>query len=166
MAFATARAFCASQGVHSPVVLTSFLFSEARKDIFIVRRSAVQPSPLRCAGVCVCRNPAASGCTRPVGSGSVTAVAEVLLFDLISVKLEQPRVDQRVSGCALLRSPGRASGHVGFATHVFGNCSVGPYCSLFSHSVTSDSDPMDCSTPGLPVHYHLPELVQTSPSSR
>ena len=23
------------------------------------------------------------------------------------------------------------------------------------------SDPMDCSTPGLPVHHHLPELAQT-----
>ena len=32
----------------------------------------------------------------------------------------------------------------------------------FSHSVMSDSfDPMDCSTPGLPVHYQLPELTQT-----
>ena len=45
VAFTTARAFCASQGVHSPVLLTFFLLSEARKDIFTVCRSAVQPSP-------------------------------------------------------------------------------------------------------------------------
>ena len=32
----------------------------------------------------------------------------------------------------------------------------------FSHSVVSDSwDPMDCSTPGLPVHHQLPEFTQT-----
>ena len=30
----------------------------------------------------------------------------------------------------------------------------------FSHSVTI-CDPMDCSTPGFPVHHQLPELVQT-----
>ena len=32
---------------------------------------------------------------------------------------------------------------------------------LFSHSVVSLCDPMDCSTPGLPVHHQLPELAQT-----
>ena len=32
----------------------------------------------------------------------------------------------------------------------------------FSGSVMSDSsDPMDCSTPGLPVHHQLPEFTQT-----
>ena len=32
----------------------------------------------------------------------------------------------------------------------------------FSHSVMSNScDPMDCSTPGLPVHHEIPELTQT-----
>ena len=32
----------------------------------------------------------------------------------------------------------------------------------FSHSVVSDSlDPMNCSTPGLPVHHQLPEFTQT-----
>ena len=32
----------------------------------------------------------------------------------------------------------------------------------FSRSVVSDScDPMDCSTPGFPVHHQLLELVQT-----
>ena len=32
----------------------------------------------------------------------------------------------------------------------------------FSRSVVSDSfDPMDCSTPGLPVHHQLPEFTQT-----
>jgi len=31
----------------------------------------------------------------------------------------------------------------------------------FSCSVMSYSDPMDCSTPGLPVHHQLPELFQT-----
>ena len=31
----------------------------------------------------------------------------------------------------------------------------------FNHSVMPDSfDPMDCSTPGFPVHHQLPELVQ------
>ena len=34
--------------------------------------------------------------------------------------------------------------------------------SQFSRSVVSDScNPMDCSTPGLPVHHQLPELTQT-----
>ena len=35
---------------------------------------------------------------------------------------------------------------------------------LFRRSVVSDSlraTPVDCSTPGLPVHHHLPELAQT-----
>ena len=31
----------------------------------------------------------------------------------------------------------------------------------FSPSVVSDSDPMDCSTPGLPVLHYLPEFAQT-----
>ena len=32
----------------------------------------------------------------------------------------------------------------------------------FSHSAMSDScDPMNCSTPGLPVHHQLPEFTQT-----
>ena len=31
----------------------------------------------------------------------------------------------------------------------------------FSHSVTSDCNPMDCSTPGFPIHHHLPEVAQT-----
>ena len=32
----------------------------------------------------------------------------------------------------------------------------------FSHSVVSDfCDPMNCSTPGLPVHHQLPEFTQT-----
>ena len=30
----------------------------------------------------------------------------------------------------------------------------------FSHSVTSVGDPMDCSTPGFPVHHQLAELTQ------
>ena len=30
-----------------------------------------------------------------------------------------------------------------------------------SRSVVSDCDPMDCSTPGLPVHHQLPEFTQT-----
>ena len=32
---------------------------------------------------------------------------------------------------------------------------------LFSHSVVSDFDLMDCSTPGFPVHHHLLEFAQT-----
>ena len=31
----------------------------------------------------------------------------------------------------------------------------------FSHSVVSDCNPMDCSTPGLPVHHQLPDLAQS-----
>ena len=31
---------------------------------------------------------------------------------------------------------------------------------LFSHSVMSDSDSMDCSMPGFPVFQHLPEFAQ------
>ena len=39
---------------------------------------------------------------------------------------------------------------------------VSGYLLLFGHSVLSDSlQPMDCSTPGFPVHHHLPELPQT-----
>ena len=32
---------------------------------------------------------------------------------------------------------------------------------LLRRSVLSDSDPTDCSAPGLPVHHHLPEFAQT-----
>ena len=35
-----------------------------------------------------------------------------------------------------------------------------PRLLLFSHSVISNCDPMDCSTPGFPVLHHLPELAQ------
>ena len=36
------------------------------------------------------------------------------------------------------------------------------FCICMHSSVASDScDPMDCSTPGLPVHRQLPELTQT-----
>ena len=31
----------------------------------------------------------------------------------------------------------------------------------FSHSVVSYCDPMNCSTPGFPVHHHFPEFTQT-----
>ena len=31
----------------------------------------------------------------------------------------------------------------------------------FSRSVMSPCDPMDCSTPGLPLHHQLPEFTQT-----
>ena len=45
------------------------------------------------------------------------------------------------------------------------SCSHGtlPITSVqFSHSVMSDSlQPMNCSTPGLPVHHQLPEFTQT-----
>ena len=36
-----------------------------------------------------------------------------------------------------------------------------PPVSQFSHSVAFDCKPMDCSTPGFPVHLQLPELTQT-----
>ena len=32
---------------------------------------------------------------------------------------------------------------------------------LFSQSCLTPCDPMDCSTPGIPVFRHLPELAQT-----
>ena len=35
---------------------------------------------------------------------------------------------------------------------------------LFSHSVVSDSDPMDCSTPAFPGLHNLPELAQLMPT--
>ena len=35
------------------------------------------------------------------------------------------------------------------------------FTSKFSRSVMSDSDPMDCSMPGFPVHHQFPELAQT-----
>ena len=34
-------------------------------------------------------------------------------------------------------------------------------CSSVAQSCPTLSDPMDCSTPGFPVHHHLPELAQT-----
>ena len=35
------------------------------------------------------------------------------------------------------------------------------YCSSVAQSCPTLCNPMDCSTPGLPVHHHLPELAQT-----
>ena len=49
----------------------------------------------------------------------------------------------------------------GWVTYVMGNC---PYSILFSsvaQSCPTLCDPMDCSTPGLPVQYQLPEFIQT-----
>ena len=34
-------------------------------------------------------------------------------------------------------------------------------CCLVIQSCPTLCDPMDCSTPGFPVHHHLPELAQT-----
>ena len=36
-----------------------------------------------------------------------------------------------------------------------------PQFSSVAQSCLTPCDPMDCSTPGLPVHHHLPELTQT-----
>ena len=36
-----------------------------------------------------------------------------------------------------------------------------PQFSSVAQSCPTLSDPMDCSTPGFPVHHHLPELAQT-----
>ena len=49
-----------------------------------------------------------------------------------------------------------APGLLPFCLHSFSYSSV-----QFSHSVVSDSDPMDCSTPGPPVQHQLPESTQT-----
>ena len=38
---------------------------------------------------------------------------------------------------------------------------VGQSISSVSHSCLTLCDPMDCSTPGLPVHHQLPEFTQT-----
>ena len=35
------------------------------------------------------------------------------------------------------------------------------YCCSFTQSCLTLCDPMDCSTPGFPVHHQLLELVQT-----
>ena len=48
----------------------------------------------------------------------------------------------------------------------FNGCLMSPpyafYTVQFSHSVMCNSlDPMDCSTPGIPVHHQLPESTQT-----
>ena len=64
-------------------------------------------------------------------------------------------------------SPGTGDDWAGFLGVSVILC--GPYRSrllpglllLFSCSVVSDSDPMDCSTPGSPVHHQLPEFTQT-----
>ena len=39
--------------------------------------------------------------------------------------------------------------------------SVWSYCCSVTQSCPAPCDPMDCSTPGLPVHHQLPELAQT-----
>ena len=41
-------------------------------------------------------------------------------------------------------------------------CSAGlPCCRSATHSCPTLCNPMDCSTPGFPVHHQLPELAQT-----
>ena len=44
--------------------------------------------------------------------------------------------------------------------HGDGDSSEGMFCSVAQWCLTL-CDPMDCSTPGLPVHHQLPELTQT-----
>ena len=39
--------------------------------------------------------------------------------------------------------------------------SCGPSVSSVAHSCLTLCDPMNCSTPGLPVHHQLPEFTQT-----
>ena len=41
-----------------------------------------------------------------------------------------------------------------------------PKFSSVAQSCLTLCNPLDCSTPGFPVHYQLPELTQTRPSSR
>ena len=40
-------------------------------------------------------------------------------------------------------------------------CSISPPMTSVSQSCPTLCDPMDCSTPGLPVHHQLPEFTQT-----
>ena len=47
------------------------------------------------------------------------------------------------------------------AIEYFNKLSIDPSTVQFSHSVVSVCDPMNRSTPGLPVHNQLPESTQT-----
>ena len=40
-------------------------------------------------------------------------------------------------------------------------CESAIFCGSVTQSCLTPCDPMDCSTPGFPVHHHLPELAQT-----
>ena len=58
--------------------------------------------------------------------------------------------------------------YFGRGASVASSCKLGivvHVCSLCCYSVTQSCpilcNPVDCSTPGLPVHHHLPELAQT-----
>ena len=41
------------------------------------------------------------------------------------------------------------------------NCLIDQYCCSVAKSCLSLCDPMDCSTPGFPVHHQLPEVART-----
>ena len=76
-------------------------------------------------------------------------------------EFEQALGDGEAQGSLAYCSPW---GHKELDTFTFNSqCCVSFCCPVqFSCSVVSDSlDPVDCSTPGLPVHHQLPEFTQT-----
>ena len=63
----------------------------------------------------------------------------------------------RLNGHGFGWTPGVGDGQGGLACgHKLGGC-----CRSVTMSCTTLCDPMDCSTPGLPVHYQLLESTQT-----
>ena len=75
------------------------------------------------------------------------------------------RVIELLHGIALQEQ--RSSKHHAICVTHLGNhltsllpCSVGQFSSV-AQSCPTLCDPMDCSTPGLPVHHQLPEFTQT-----
>ena len=90
---------------------------------------------------------------------------------LVSQKVKDPPAMQEIWGSipGLGRSPGR--GHDNKLQYFclenpHGQRSLGGYSPSVQFSSVVQScltlcDPMDCSTPGLPVHHQLPELAQT-----
>ena len=46
----------------------------------------------------------------------------------------------------------------------FGSCVLYPFCCCFSQSCLTLCDPMDCSTPGFPVHLKLMSIESVRPS--
>ena len=73
-----------------------------------------------------------------------------------------PDKEFKVAGIKMLMEVRQFINKVGISTEIENIRKYHAEINLeFGHSAASDSDPMDCSTPGFPVHHQLPELAQT-----